>query len=241
MILCDNSRLGVGLNNPAAKIHVNGSGIINDKLSIGTGEPQEEELFVSGRSLFQGPMESQKTGGDFWLAKNLNGESVYMLRANGSMKNFLQPGAPSAFEIFSEDNVEIFRLNKDGDLIMKLADDTKDPLSIVSSSGDDLFKVKHNGETFARKVTVQLGNFPDYVFEPDYELMTISDLKQYIQDNHRLPNMPSAEEVESQGADLGELNRKLVEKVEELTLYVIQLQDQLDQVQKESLLHKQGK
>lgn len=64
-------------------------------------------------------------------------------------------------------------------------------------------------------------NWPDYVFGPTYPRRSLSELEQYIRQNNRLPDMPAAATVAKEGVDLGEMNRKLLEKIEELTLYVI--------------------
>jgi hypothetical protein len=95
------------------------------------------------------------------------------------------------------------------------------------STAQPNFKVFGSGQVYARRYVTTLSNFPDYVFTPDYSLMEIKDLKTYIDKNNHLPNFPSAKNVEENGADLGELNRLLVEKVEELTLYIIQLEERI--------------
>ena len=76
-------------------------------------------------------------------------------------------------------------------------------------------KVKANG------VVLNIGTFPDYVFEDEYELMCLEELEKYIKTNKHLPKMPSEAHVVEHGADLGQINQVLVEKVEELTLYTI--------------------
>lgn len=96
------------------------------------------------------------------------------------------------------------------------------------------FKVTGGGEVFARKYTTTLNPFPDYVFEEEYNLMTLSDLRSHIETEKHLPNMPTANEIEENGADLGELNRKLVEKVEELTLYILELEERLSGIESEA-------
>lgn len=94
-------------------------------------------------------------------------------------------------------------------------------------------KLAVNGEILAKSVRVNTGSeyWPDYVFSSDYELMSLDDLENYIEDNKHLPGIISAEEVGSQGdVDLGEMNVKLLEKIEELTLYIINLQKQIDEL-----------
>jgi len=74
--------------------------------------------------------------------------------------------------------------------------------------------------------------WPDYVFAKDYNLMPISEVEQFITENQHLPGVPPAAEVEANGMNLGEINIILVQKVEELTLYIIQLQKQIDELKK---------
>lgn len=90
------------------------------------------------------------------------------------------------------------------------------------------------GKIIAEEVRVQLcANWPDYVFESNYNLMPISDLKKYIDENKHLPEVPSAQEIEEQGGqDLGEMDRLLLKKVEELSLYVIQLKAEIEELKK---------
>jgi len=87
------------------------------------------------------------------------------------------------------------------------------------------------GKILAEEVEVQLSqNWPDYVFADDYELMPLPDLEQRICEDGRLPGMPPAEEVEGSGLAIGAMQVKLVEKVEELTLYVLQINRELQEV-----------
>jgi len=94
-------------------------------------------------------------------------------------------------------------------------------------------KLAVNGEILAKSVRVNTSAtyWPDYVFENDYNLMTLRELEQYVTANKHLPGIPSAAEVEKKGdVDLGAMNALLLEKVEELTRYVIDLQNQIDEL-----------
>lgn len=95
----------------------------------------------------------------------------------------------------------------------------------ISTSGSVTFGgnalVQGNLESKKVKVTSTPGTFPDYVFKPDYSLMSIDQLANYIKVNGHLPNIPKAVEVEKNGQDLGLIQQKLLEKIEELTLYTI--------------------
>lgn len=78
------------------------------------------------------------------------------------------------------------------------------------------------------KVTATPGSVPDYVFKGDYQLLTIDELSAFIKANSHLPNIPNAETIESNGQNLGEMQLKLLEKIEELTLYVIEQEKKLE-------------
>lgn len=90
-----------------------------------------------------------------------------------------------------------------------------------------LNKLDVNGTIHAKEVKVDLSNWPDYVFKKDYNLNTLEEVEKYIVEKGHLPNIPSAATVEKEGIKLGEMNAKLVEKIEELTLYSIEQNKQL--------------
>jgi len=79
------------------------------------------------------------------------------------------------------------------------------------------------------KVRIQ-SNWSDYVFNNDYVLLPISDLEAFIDQNGHLPGVPSSEEVENNGVNLGEMNALLLKKIEELSLYVIDLKKELNSI-----------
>jgi len=72
---------------------------------------------------------------------------------------------------------------------------------------------------------------PDYVFEPDYDLMPLSELQAYLEQEKHLPNIPSVEEINKDGLNLTQMQLKLLEKIEELTLYTIEQQQTIKQQQ----------
>ena len=98
-----------------------------------------------------------------------------------------------------------------------------------------------NGSALATSVTVLNRTiWPDYVFKKDYQLPSLTEVKTYIDQNQHLPEMPSAEQINKDGINLGEMNKLLVKKVEELTLYIIdQKQNAQTQQQEIDELKKQ--
>ncbi len=80
-----------------------------------------------------------------------------------------------------------------------------------------------NGTIHAREVKVDLTGWSDFVFHPSYQLKPLTEVEKFIKTNGHLQDIPSATEVEKNGVNVGEMHAKLLQKVEELTLYVIEL------------------
>jgi hypothetical protein len=96
------------------------------------------------------------------------------------------------------------------------------------------YKLAVAGDMIAERVVVKLtGNWPDYVFSPNYKRSTLSEVEEYINKNHHLPNIPSAQEVTDKGIDVGKMNAKLLEKMEEMTLYMIEQQKEIKALREE--------
>ena len=97
------------------------------------------------------------------------------------------------------------------------------------------YEVSIDGDVIAESfVTQNSTSWPDYVFEDNYPLLPISDLEAAIRKNKHLPNVPSATDIEKNGINLGPMTSALLEKVEELTLYIIQLEKRLKAVEEKN-------
>lgn len=91
------------------------------------------------------------------------------------------------------------------------------------------YRLAVNGDAIFTKVKVKpIGNWPDYVFQSTYRLRPLSELEQFIQQHHHLPEVASAEEVAQNGLDVGDSQATLLKKIEELTLYVIEQNKKLE-------------
>lgn len=102
-------------------------------------------------------------------------------------------------------------------------------VGIGTTNPDSKLTVK--GNIHAEEVKVDLSvPGPDYVFKQGYELRSLEEVQNYIKDHGHLPNIPSAHEMEANGIQLGEMNMKLLEKIEELTLYIIELESQYKRI-----------
>lgn len=92
-----------------------------------------------------------------------------------------------------------------------------------------------NGSIRAREIRVDNGAWADFVFDEKYKLTSLYDLEKYIKAKRHLPEIPTSAEVEKNGVVLGEMNKLLLQKIEELTLHLINQQKQIDELQKQVL------
>ncbi len=108
-------------------------------------------------------------------------------------------------------------------------------LRVGTTNGATGYIVSVGGKMICEEVKVALeGNWPDYVFDKNYDLMPLDELKNNLEQNKHLPGLPSAKTVESEGGyHIGDMQKKLLEKVEELTLYVIKLNDENKELRKQ--------
>lgn len=92
------------------------------------------------------------------------------------------------------------------------------------------YKLYVNGGILTNRVTVAFPNsalWADYVFAPDFVLKPLAEVERYVRQHRHLPDVPSAQEVSEQGVDVAKMNALLLQKIEELTLYQIDLQKQV--------------
>ncbi len=127
-----------------------------------------------------------------------------------------------------------FRLN-DQSTVLALKEDGNVGIGTTFPSN----KLEVNGTIRSKEVIVEATGWPDFVFYPDYNLPSLEEVEQYINENKHLPEVPSEAEVQEHGIKLGEMDATLLQKIEELTLYVIE-QNKLNKTQQE-LIEAQSK
>jgi len=91
-----------------------------------------------------------------------------------------------------------------------------------------------DGTLKAKEIKVQANVWADFVFAPNYKLRPLAEVETFIKENQHLPEIPSEAEVKEEGIAVGEMNAKLLQKIEELTLYVIEQNKRLESVEKEN-------
>jgi hypothetical protein len=103
-----------------------------------------------------------------------------------------------------------------------------------------IYKLSVKGTIGCGEVKVEnVDVWADFVFEPDYNLMSLKDLETFIQANKHLPEIPTTAEVQENGISVGEMNAKLLQKIEELTLYTIQQQELIEELKTENNTQKE--
>jgi len=103
----------------------------------------------------------------------------------------------------------------------------------VGTSPNSLYKLNVEGTIHAREMLIDNYNWSDFVFDKTYLLPSIKEVDKFIQTNGHLPNIPTAQEVKENGTNVAEIQSKLLQKIEELTLYVIEQDKKIDLLQKQ--------
>lgn len=191
----DNEALKLNGASPYARYYLNGSA----KATIGINSGGDLNLStISGNAIFVSP----------------NGASA-VLNPNNGGNVILSPSGGGNISMSTTSGGDI-QMNPNG--IVTIG-------SGVSTTAAAGYKLAIRGKVVCEELRVKLyGNWPDYVFQNSYKLMPLPALQSFVQKNGHLPNVPSAAEVKRDGIAVGEMNKKLMEKVEELTLYILQLE-----------------
>ncbi len=158
--------------------------------------------------------------------------SIMLGKANGPEIQAIQESADDDVQglsfrvktsaLAADPSFEAVRINRYGNV------------GIGTSSPDAKLAVK--GNIHAQEVKVDLNGAvaPDYVFKEGYNLKSLEEVQNYIKEHGHLPNIPSAKEMEENGIELGEMNMKLLEKIEELTLYIIEQNRKIDELKNDN-------
>ena len=93
------------------------------------------------------------------------------------------------------------------------------------------YKLSVNGNIKAKELVIETTGWPDYVFGADYKPLPLRELEAYIDQHHHLPNIPSAAELEKSGVAVGEMQKKMMEKIEELTLHILELNKRIESLE----------
>ncbi len=101
---------------------------------------------------------------------------------------------------------------------------------IIGTNVSNGYKLAVEGTIGAREVNVNALTWSDYVFAPEYKLPSLTEVERFIKQNNHLPDVPTAKEVEEKGVNVGEMNALLLKKIEEMTLYMIEMRKEIDEL-----------
>lgn len=145
-------------------------------------------------------------------------------------------GGSSVFYLFDKNQAQNFTVADDGSNNISLTMPKANSRVMIGTNsftdGTDVYSLSVNGNVRADRVKVYT-TWADFVFEKDYKLPTLEEVEKHILEKGHLLDIPSAKEVEANGIDLGDMNKKLLQKIEELTLYTIELNKQVQELKEQ--------
>ncbi|MGY5351112.1 hypothetical protein ACXGQW_00825 [Wenyingzhuangia sp. IMCC45533] len=197
-VIKNNGNIGIGITTPNAKLHINNG---NNSYGSILANANESKFSLYTKTLTTQPtdVESFRLG-----LKYDNDEN------NGFISFYRGQSGSGGFLGFSTFGAERVRITRNGDV----------GIGTIDTKG---YKLGVNGKIAATEVKVALyNNWADFVFDKNYNLPTLTEVENYIREKGHLKDIPNAEEVKNNGIHLGEMDTKLLQKIEELTLYAIE-------------------
>ncbi len=211
MFISDSGNVGIGTTSPQERLHVK-SGTASIEGNIGI--PTDSYWKPGNHNLELQNGDAGEVVLSFHRGGHTNAAIVHT--TSGGLR-FSGNGSPSSKHMY---------VNSDGKVGIGTSDTKGFELGVLGKIAATEVKVaEHN-------------NWPDFVFENDYKLPTLKDVENHISEKGHLENVPSAREVEKDGFFLGQMDAKLLQKIEELTLYTIQQQKEIESLKKENTDNK---
>ncbi len=214
--------VGIGTTSPGAKLEVNG----NLKLTSGSGASITFPDGTVQNTAWSGTLTTYVAHGeaDVFIGTNQYGGgdgSAGIVLQNGpgpsakilAMQSGIAGSSASSLDLFTSDGSALNR-------VMHL--DSSGNVGIGTTNPQ--YKLSVNGTIQAKEVLVNTG-WADYVFQPDYRVRPLAEVAAFIKANRHLPDIPSEAEIKDKGVSLGDMQTKLLAKIEELTLQMIQLDE----------------
>jgi trimeric autotransporter adhesin len=217
MTILENGFMGINTNTPAYHLHVNGNAFISGDFTVGgnfkvLGDIEAGRDVKAGRDVL--------AGRNITAAETISGKNL-AATDNVTGTNFTASNTISATgSITSLSTVSGLNLNASNNLTVG------NRLTIGATTTPTGYRLYVADGILTEKVKVALkssANWADYVFQADYNLRSLREVETFIQKNGHLPGVPSATEVVKNGIDVATMDAKLLEKIEELTLYLLQL------------------
>ncbi len=210
--------VGVGVASPGAQIEVAMTNGFTSIFKRANNNPNSNALFLLRRTRGGVGTESAVLNGDYIgqigfdaykSGGGYNRAAVIAIKVDGTPGSTI-PGY-----------IELRTRNTAGAMNINMVIDSEGNIGMGTTLPQT--KLAVNGNVTCKEVEVTLTGWSDYVFDEKYNLRSLENVEHFIINNGHLPDVPSAEEVESNGLKLGEMDATLLKKIEELTLHVIEL------------------
>ena len=193
----------------------------NCNVGIGTAPDASRRLSVSGESYFDGKTTFRVVNKDFFI---VTGGNTGISIANTSSLNTITSEVQNTYAKLAIVSSELqlkrgdVKVDKNLDVAGKITCHNEIEVTAMNAGSINADGIN------AKDIKVELPAAADYVFEDNYNLKSLSEVESYVKENKHLPGMPSASEFAEKGMSVSEMSNKLLEKVEELTLHMIQLE-----------------
>lgn len=197
---------GIGVLNPSSYFH-GGNNRVMEIFNGNSSLHSQSHIVLSSGAL----MKESSIGALSWVSRN-----------SGGFKGVAYVSALQATDATANAMGNLVFATSNGSYFNKITMDPNGNLGIGTEIPKE--KLSVNGNIRAHQVKVEVANWPDYVFDPSYKVRSLDETEQFIKQNGHLPEVPKATEVEEDGISLGEMNKILLKKIEELTLHVINLE-----------------
>jgi hypothetical protein len=212
--------VGIGTQNPANRLTVNGGANFTGNVGIGTANPNHE-LVIQGDD----PAVQIR---DDTNDNSPNAARLELLERAGG--NF---DGGAFFWWNGETNKLLVGTKQSGVNTNVLVIDRATNSVGIGTQNPGNYRLAVNGPVRAKEIVVETG-WADFVFEPDYKLRSLEEVEAYIHDHGHLPDIPSAGEVAANGVNVGEMHSKLLQKVEEMTLHMIDMDKRMKALEQEN-------
>lgn len=224
--ITSDAKVAIGaINNPAAKLHVDAlQGLVLGKFTQSNVAAKDAYLNITNATTAVGHFipyivgRSMSPGRPFGIY--ITGEAADTTPTSGDANAaaVILDGRNKTGAVLANNNV--LAVNNYGQNLLMVKANGSVGIGTQDTKG---YKLAVNGNAIFTKVKVEAySGWPDYVFEHNYQLPSLMDVEKYILEHKHLPDVPAAAIVEKEGQDLGEMNKILMQKVEELTLYLIE-------------------
>lgn len=213
-----------------------------DKVGVGAGDPKEKlEVEGTGRYVTTntGLNYLIKIGGSTHLKDNAVGIGFDPEGYNDAYLNRIKTAIVVEGDAsgWSRGNLHVLQANNSENIPATISDAVFTitrfgQVGIGTTTPDAELAV--NGIIHTKEIKVDLTGWSDFVFEDNYKLKSIEEIEQFIIENKHLPDIPNKSEVVDNGINLGEMDAKLLQKIEELTLYLIEQNKRIEKLEKEN-------